>query len=48
VWNVAVENAYTTEVFVITCDGNRMSTWVSRGGATQQEAHNFAVAFCAL
>ena len=48
VWNVVVDNAYTTERFVITCDGKRMYNWRSRGGATQQEAHNFAVAFCAI
>lgn len=48
VWNVVVDNAYTTERFVITCDGKRMVDWRSRGGATQQEAHNFAVAFCSV
>ena len=46
VWNVVVDNAYTTERFIITCNGKYMVHWRSRGGATQQEAHTFAVAFC--
>ena len=48
VWNVVVDNAYTTETFIITCNGKRMADWVSRGGATYDEARNFAIAFCAL
>ena len=48
IWNVVVDNAYTTERFIITCDGKRMADWVSRGGATYEEARNFAIAFCAL
>ena len=48
VWNVVVDNAYTTERFIITCDGQRLHYWQSRGGATQAEARAFAYAFCAL
>ena len=48
IWNVVVDNAYTTERFIITCDGKRMHYWQSRGGATQAEANTFAIAFCAL
>ena len=48
VWNVVVDNAYTTERFIITCDGKRLAYWQSRGGATQAEAEAFAYAFCAL
>ena len=48
IWNVVVDNAYTTERFIITCDGKRLHYWQSRGGATQAEAEYFARAFCAL
>ena len=48
VWNVIVDNAYTTERFIITCDGERLHYWESRGGATHAEAEAFAYAFCAL
>ena len=48
IWNVVVDNAYTTERFIITCDGKRMHYWQSRGGATQSEADAFARAFCAF
>jgi hypothetical protein len=48
IWNVVVDNVYTTERFIITCDGKRMHYWQSRGGATQAQADAFARAFCAL
>ena len=47
VWHVVVDNAYTTERFIITCNGKSMYSWQSRGGATQAEADLFARAFCA-
>ena len=48
VWNVVVDNAYTTERFIITCNGKTMHYWQSRGGATAAEADAFARAFCAI
>ena len=47
-WNVAVQNAQTTEYMNVTCNGKAMSNWNSRGGFSQSEARQLAVAFCSL
>ena len=48
VWDITVINRYWTEEMQIVCEGNRMHNWASRGGASQQEAHGLAKAFCAI
>jgi len=47
-WYVRVRNNHTTENMTVICDGYRMVTWRSRGGATHAQADVLARAFCAL
>ena len=47
-WNVAVQNAYTTEYMDVTCYGKSMDSWRSRGGFNQSEAAYLANYFCSL
>ena len=46
VWDVVVTNRYTTEEMTIWCDGPSLVYWESEGGATADEVHTFASAFC--
>ena len=47
-WNVAVQNAHTTEYMNVTCLGKSVSTWNSNGGFNQAEAEYLASYFCSL
>ena len=47
-WNVAVQNAQTTEYMNVTCNGRAMSDWRSKGGFSQSEAAYLANYFCSL
>ena len=47
-WNIAIQNAYTTEYMTVTCYGKTMDTWQSRGGFSQSEAEGLAHYWCSL
>ena len=46
VFSVRLRNNHTTEQMDVVCDGSRMVTWRSRGGASQSEANYLARFFC--
>lgn len=47
-WDLNIINRYWTESMKVVCNNNTMHTWSSTGGASQSEANQIAIGFCAL